>query len=115
MNILKKHSFIESTIISTLSIIFIKILGMIYVIPFYAIVGVQGSILYAYAYNIYVIFLDISSAGLPIAISKVINEFNTLGKLDAKVRAYRLGKQLITFISIVVFCLLFLFLYLQYL
>ena len=80
-------SFVEGTIIATLSIVFVKILGMLYVIPFYALVGVQGAALYAYAYNIYVIFLDISSAGLPIAISKVINEFNTLGKMDAKVRA----------------------------
>lgn len=106
---MKKSSFIEGTVIATLAIVFVKILGMLYVIPFYATIGVEGAALYAYAYNIYVIFLDISSAGLPIAISKVINEFNTLGKLDAKVRAYRLGKQLITFISIVVFCLLFLF------
>lgn len=106
---MKKSSFIEGTIIATLSIVFVKILGMLYVIPFYALIGVQGAALYAYAYNIYVIFLDISSAGLPIAISKVINEFNTLGKMDAKVRAYRIGKQLISFISIVVFILLFFF------
>lgn len=106
---MKKSSFIEGTIIATVSIIIVKILGMLYVIPFYALIGVEGAALYAYAYNIYVIFLDISSAGLPIAISKVINEFNTLGKMDAKVRAYRIGKQLITFLSIVVFVLLFLF------
>lgn len=106
---MKKSSFIEGTLIATLAIVFVKILGMLYVIPFYATIGVEGAALYAYAYNIYIIFLDISSAGLPIAISKVINEFNTLGKLDAKVRAYRLGKQLISFISVVVFCLLFLF------
>lgn len=106
---MKKSSFIEGTIIATLSIVIVKILGMLYVIPFYAMIGIQGAALYAYAYNIYVIFLDISSAGLPIAISKVINEFNTLGKMDAKVRAYRIGRQLITFISLVVFVLLFLF------
>ena len=69
---MKKSSFIEGTIIATLAIVITKILGMLYVIPFYAMVGVQGSALYAYAYNIYIIFLDISSAGLPIAMSKVI-------------------------------------------
>lgn len=105
---MKKSSFVEGTIIATLSIVIVKILGMLYVIPFYAMIGVKGAALYAYAYNIYVIFLDISSAGLPIAVSKVINEFNTLGKMDAKVRAYKIGKQLITFISVVVFILLFL-------
>lgn len=106
---MKKSSFVEGTIIATLSIVFVKILGMLYVIPFYAIIGIQGAALYAYAYNIYVIFLDISSAGLPIAISKVINEFNTLQKMDAKTRAYRIGKTMISFVSCVVFILLFLF------
>ena len=97
---MKKSSFIEGTVIATFAIVITKILGMLYVIPFYAMVGVQGSALYAYAYNIYVIFLDISSAGLPVAISKIIKEYNTLGEMDAKVRAYRLGVKIISFVFI---------------
>ena len=84
---MKKSGFIEGTVIATAAIVITKILGMLYVIPFYAMIGIQGSALYAYAYNIYVIFLDISSAGLPVAISKIIKEYNTLGMMDAKVRA----------------------------
>ncbi len=106
---LKKSSFVEGTVIATLAIIFTKILGMIYVIPFYAIVGVQGSALYAYAYTIYNIFLDISSAGLPIAISKIINEYNTLNMMDAKVRAYNIGKRIMFFIAVGIFIILMLF------
>ncbi len=106
---MKKSSFIEGTVIATVAIIFTKILGMLYVIPFYAMVGVQGSALYAYAYNIYVIFLDISSAGLPVAMSKIIKEYNTLGMLDAKVRAYKLGKRVVNFVSVAAFICLFLF------
>lgn len=106
---MKKSGFLEGTIIATLAIVITKILGMLYVIPFYAMVGVQGSALYAYAYNIYVIFLDISSAGLPVAISKIIKEYNTLGMMDAKVRAYRLGKKIINFVSICAFIVLFIF------
>lgn len=106
---MKKSGFLEGTIIATLAIVITKILGMLYVIPFYAMIGVQGSALYAYAYNIYVIFLDISSAGLPTAISKIIKEYNTLGMMDAKVRAYRLGKKIISFVSIAAFIVLILF------
>lgn len=106
---MKKSSFIEGTVIATLAIVITKILGMLYVIPFYAVIGVQGSALYAYAYNIYVIFLDISSAGLPVAISKIIKEYNTLGMMDAKVRAYRLGKKIINFVSVTAFIILFFF------
>ncbi len=106
---MKKSSFIEGTLIATFAIIFTKMLGMFYVIPFYAMVGVQGSALYAYAYNIYVIFLDISTAGLPIAVSKIINEYNTLGMMDAKVRAYNICKRIMVFLSVVIFFILFLF------
>ena len=106
---MKKSGFIEGTVIATAAIVITKILGMLYVIPFYAMIGIQGSALYAYAYNIYVIFLDISSAGLPVAISKIIKEYNTLGMMDAKVRAYRLGKRIINIVSVAAFIILFLF------
>ncbi len=106
---MKKSGFLEGTIIATLAIIITKIMGMLYVIPFYAMVGERGSALYAYAYNIYIIFLDISSAGLPIAISKIIKEYNTLKLYDAKMRAYKIGKRIITILSISIFTILFIF------
>ena len=37
-------------------IIITKIIGVLYVIPFYKIIGPQGGTLYGYAYNIYNIF-----------------------------------------------------------
>lgn len=104
---MKKNSFIEGTIIATLAIVFVKILGMLYVIPFYSIVGSSGGALYSYAYNIYLIFLGISSAGLPNAISKIISEYNTLGYEDAKNRAYSIALKIITVISLVAFLVLF--------
>ena len=106
---MKKNSFIEGTLIATAIIIIIKILGMLYVIPFYQIVGSDGTALYSYAYNIYLIFLSISSAGLPDAVAKIISEYNTLGYNDAKIRAYKIGRNLITIISIVSFLILFVF------
>lgn len=104
---MKKNSFVEGTIIATLAIVIVKILGMLYVIPFYSIVGSDGGALYSYAYNIYLIFLGISSAGLPNAISKIISEYNTLGLEDAKNRAYRIAKKVISFISVLAFLVLF--------
>ncbi len=106
---MKKNSFLEGSFIATASIVFVKILGMLYVIPFYAIVGVRGASLYAYAYTIYNIFLDIASAGLPVAISKLINEYNTLGKKEAKVRAYKIGVCIVGVLSIISFLVVFIF------
>lgn len=106
---MRKSGFVEGTIIATTAIIITKILGILYVIPFYAIVGVQGSALYAYAYNIYLIFLDISSAGIPSAMSKIIKEYNTLGNMDAKRRAYKIGKKIIFLLSFIAFMIMFCF------
>ncbi len=106
---MKKNSFVEGTIIATVCIFIVKILGMLYIVPFYATVGSQGSALYGYAYNIYNIFLEISSAGLPIAMSKIINEYNTLGMNEAKTRAFKIGKKLVGYISVVCFIVLFVF------
>lgn len=106
---MKKSSFIEGTFIATFAIVLTKILGMLYVIPFYKIVGETGGALYAYAYTIYVLFIDISTAGIPNAISKITKEYNTLGKEEAKVRAFKLATKIISVIAIISFLVLFIF------
>lgn len=106
---MKKNSFIEGTVIATVFIFLVKILGMLYVVPFYSIVGSRGAALYSYAYNIYLIFLSISSAGIPNAISKLISEYETLGYLEAKTRTYKISKKIISLLSIISFVLLFVF------
>lgn len=106
---MKKSTFVEGTIIATLAIVFTKVLGMLYVIPFYAIIGASGSALYSYAYNIYVIFLNISSAGIPVAMSKLVSEYDTKGMKEAKVRSLKLGILIISIISILCFLLMMFF------
>ncbi len=106
---LKKNSFIQGAFIATFGIVLSKILGMIYVIPFYAIIGDQGGALYGYAYSIYSIFLGISQAGIPLAISKIISEYNVLGYYNAKDRAFKLGKKTLMILGIVCFVIMFLF------
>ncbi len=106
---MKKNSFVEGTVIATIFIFLVKILGMLYVVPFYSIVGSRGAALYSYAYNIYLIFLSISSAGIPSAISKLISEYETLGYLEAKTRTYKISKKIISILSILSFILLFTF------
>lgn len=106
---MKKDSFLKGTIIASIAIIITKILGVLYVIPFYKIIGEDGGVLYSYAYNIYNLFLNISTAGIPIAISMIISEYLTLGHLEAKERVYSLGKKVIITFSIIAFLVLFIF------
>lgn len=108
-DIMKKNNFVQGAFIATLGIVITKILGILYVIPFYAIIGEQGGALYGYAYSIYLVFMAISSAGIPLAISKIISEYQTLGYYNAKQRAFKIGKQIATTLGILCFIILFVF------
>lgn len=107
MKKMKKNSFIEGAIIATVGIIVVKVIGLLYVIPFNALIGEQGGALYGYAYNIYQLFLSISSAGFPFAISKLTSEYKALGNNEAVRQTYNVSKNIILIISIVIFVLLF--------
>lgn len=106
---MKKNSFIEGTIVATLGIILVKVIGIIYVIPFNAIIGEQGGALYGYGYTIYQLFLSISSAGFPFAISKLTSEYSALGYKKAITDTYHVALKLISIISIFIFIILFIF------
>lgn len=106
---MKKNSFVQGTIIASISLILVKILGALYVIPFYRIIGEEGGTIYSYAYNIYNLFLNISTAGIPIAISMVVSEHNALEEYDAKERAYKIGKKAMALLAICSFLIVFCF------
>ena len=106
---LKKSSFIKGAFIATLGIVLTKILGIIYVIPFHAIIGDRGGALYGYAYTIYLLFMSLSSAGIPLAISKITSEYQAMGYYSAKKRAFLIGKRIALLLGFICFLLLLLF------
>ena len=101
---MKKNSFLGGAVISTLGIVITKAIGLLYVIPFYAIIGTQGGALYSYAYSIYAIFLSLSNSGIPVAISKVVSEYNALGYHYTKEKAYKIASLVLIGLG-VFFCL----------
>ena len=104
-----KNSFVKGAVITTIGIVITKLLGILYVIPFHAIIGEKGGALYGYAYTIYLIFMSLSSAGIPLAMSKVISEYQTLGYLNAKKRAFNLGRKIALLMGLLCFVILSLF------
>lgn len=106
---MKKNTFIGGAVIATMGIVIVKIIGLLYVIPFNAIIGEQGGALYGYAYNIYMLFLSISSAGFPFAISKLTSEYNALGLKKTVKEIYKTATHLILIISLFIFIVLFVF------
>lgn len=106
---MKKNNFIDGAVIATLGIVIVKVIGLLYVIPFNAIIGERGGALYGYAYTIYQLFLSISSAGFPFAISKLTSEYNALGYRKAIRDTYDISKKIILIMSVIIFILLFIF------
>lgn len=104
---MRKDDFLKGAFVATLCLVLTKILGVIYVIPFYSIVGSRGSVLYGSAYNIYAIFLNLSTMGLPLAISKMVSEYNTLDYQYIKKRTYKLASKFMIITSIITTIILF--------
>ena len=100
---MKKNSFVEGTLIASLSLLLIKFLGAVYVIPFYGIVGELGGALYSYAYSVYSLVINICTAGIPLAISKIVSEYNTLEMYDAKERTLKIGNKIVLVASAILF------------
>jgi len=106
---MKKNSFVEGTIVAYLSILITKIVGAIYVIPFYKIIGTTGGVLYGYAYNIYNLFLNISTSGIPTAVAIIISEYNALKMFNEREYTFKVANRIISCISFIAFLVMFIF------
>ena len=106
---MKKNTFIEGAFVATFSILLCKVAGLLYVVPFYSIIGNKGGALYSYAYSIYAIFLSLSTCGIPIALSKLVSESNALKEYSTREEIYGLSKKMITLFGFILFLILFIF------
>lgn len=104
---MKKNNFLEGSFIATFGIIICKIIGLLYVIPFYAMITNMGASLYSYAYSIYSVFLSLSTSGIPFAMSKLVSEYNALEYYNTKERVYKIGMKIIAALGIFFFFVLF--------
>lgn len=76
----KQASFVKGALILAVSSVLIKVIGAVFRIPLTNLVGEYTMGLYSMAYRYYSILLTIATAGLPIAISKMISASRALGK-----------------------------------
>ncbi len=64
---------LRGTFILTLGTLISKVLGILYVIPFYAIIGGdKPALLYNFGYVPYQLFLSVATAGIPLAIANIL-------------------------------------------
>lgn len=88
----------------TIGSILSRILGAIYIIPWYAWMGEHGNLansLTAKSYNIYSLFIIISTAGIPGAIAKQIAKYNALNEYGVGRKLFRHGLALMGVFGII--------------
>ncbi|MEG1593746.1 MAG: oligosaccharide flippase family protein, partial [Oscillibacter sp.] len=89
MSTQKKQSFLGGAAILAGAVVAVKIIGFFYKIPLNNLLGGAGKTYFNVAYLIYNVLLTISTAGLPLAISKLTSEAHALGKENEKRKLFR--------------------------
>ncbi len=87
----KRQSFFGGAAVLAAGIAIVKVIGAVFAIPLFNIVGDAGAADFNNAYNIYSMLLMISTAGLPVALSKMVSEANTLGRGNQARRTFRVS------------------------
>ena len=77
-----KQTFLQGAAVLAAATAIVKIIGAIYKIPLQNIVGKAGYGYFGTAYNVYDVLLMVSTTGLPVAMSRMISEAQTLEHHD---------------------------------
>ncbi|MCI9224606.1 MAG: polysaccharide biosynthesis protein [Acutalibacter sp.] len=76
----RKNGFMRGTAILSASTLIVKALGLLFSIPLANFISAEGMSYFYGAYDIFTIFLVLSTAGLPIAVSRMVSTANAMGR-----------------------------------
>lgn len=103
----KQNTFFGGAAILAVGILVVKLIGMFYKIPLVNIIGAQGNSDFSNAYNIYAVLLTISTAGLPVAVSKLVSEANALNRQNQVRSIFRTSMVLFLALGLLSFLLMY--------
>lgn len=99
-----KEKMLRGSAWMTAGSMFSRILGALYVIPWMMWFGRdrgQANALFAIGYNIYSIFLIISTAGIPGAVAKQVSHYNAMNEYKTGRKLFRNGLYLMVFMGVI--------------
>lgn len=88
----KKQSFLHGAALLAAAVAIVKVIGALYKIPLGGIIGDSGFGYFTTAYDIYSVLLMISTAGLPVAMSRMIAEASSLRNYGQIDRTYKTAR-----------------------
>lgn len=106
----KKQNFLQGAAWLAMAAAVVKLIGAVYKIPLKMVIGDAGYGYFVTAYDIYSVLLMISTAGLPVAMSRLVSQANSLGHYRQVRRIYNTARAIfltlgfISSVLMVVFC-----------
>lgn len=97
----KKQTFLHGAALLAMATAVVKLIGAFYKIPLKMIIGDQGYGYFITAYDVYSVLLLISTAGLPVAMSRMISQANALNNHNQVRRVYRTARGIFLGLGIV--------------
>ena len=88
----KKQTFLHGAALLAIATAVVKVIGAFYKLPLNAVIGEEGYAYFTTAYDIYAVLLMISTAGLPVAMSRMISQSASLGHYNQVRRIYNTAR-----------------------
>ena len=96
----KKQSFMKGAAILTASTLVVKLLGLLFSIPLANFIDPEGMSHFYIAYNIFGLFLMLSTAGLPVAVSRMVGTAYSQNRLREADRVFSVAFWLFFFLGL---------------
>ena len=96
----KKQNFLQGTALLAMATMIVKLVGALYKVPLNAIIGEKGFGYFSTAYEIYNILLMISTAGLPVAMSRMISQASSLEHYGQVRQVYATARRIFLILGI---------------
>ncbi len=87
----KKQNFLHGALILSIAAIIVKIIGAVYKIPLMNIMGGEGFGYYNTAYTIFTPLYTIATAGIPVAVARMVSESMAMGRYRDVRRIFRIS------------------------
>ena len=104
-----KTSLVKGTAVLAAAGLFVKFLGAFFRIPLANMIGAAGMASYAPAYSLYNFLLVFSTAGIPVAVSKMVSERQADGRYREAAQVFHLSRMLMFMTGITGFGIVFLY------
>ena len=86
---IQKQTCLQGTAVLAMATVLVKLMGFLFKVPLNNIIGEDGFGYFNTAYDVYNVLLMISTTGLPVAMSRMISQAQTLGNHAQIKRIYR--------------------------